>query len=273
MVAGATMGTHQSPQRDKQGKGASTGSYTPLVGPLNEGQVEVNGARCKALIDSGSQVTTVTDVFWRSHPELCKQELRRSSIPIEGAGGQAIPQYGVLYINLKVLGKEFTGVPAFVVPVTKYRSDIPLLVGTNVIRASRSHLEATYGWPFLTVVKEKHPEWYAALLEVGDAELGSQDGWVGPAHYAGRKLYVPAGKEVDVMCKVTGGPRKKTFTAFVESGRLAAARGPCSWPGSCLCEKGPGPRQNNELICTTSADQATCSSGRCIPVLGCVAGE
>lgn len=74
-------------------------------------------------MDSGSQVATVTDVFWRSHSELCRQELQRSDIPVEGAGGHAIPQYGVLYINLKVLNKEFTNVSALVVPVTEHRSE------------------------------------------------------------------------------------------------------------------------------------------------------
>lgn len=64
---------------------------TPLIGPINEGQVQVNGMSCKALIDSGSQVTTITDEFWHSHPELCKQKLQPSNIPVEGAGGQTVP--------------------------------------------------------------------------------------------------------------------------------------------------------------------------------------
>lgn len=81
---------------------------------------------------------------------------------MEGAGGSPIPHYGVLYISLKVLDKELANVPAFVVPVTEYRSAVPLLVGTNVIRASKCHFEAEYGKQFLIVLKDKHPEWYMA---------------------------------------------------------------------------------------------------------------
>lgn len=211
------MGTHQGPQQEKVDMQASQEPATPLVGPLNEGQVEVNGTICGALIDSGSQVTTVTDVFWRSHPELCRQELQRSSIPMEGAGGHAIPHYGVLHITLKVLDKELHNVPAFVVPVTEYRSTVPLLVGTNVIRASKCHLEAEYGKQFLVVIKEKHPEWYTAMMEMGNTDPGGHNDCVGPACYTGRKMCVPAGKEVNVMCRVNGGPRRKTYTALIES--------------------------------------------------------
>lgn len=88
-------------------------------------------------------------------------------MPIEGAAGQAVPYYGVLTIELKMLGKLYKTVPTFVVPDTDYRSSV---VGTNVIRTSRSQLQAAYGQQFLHWVKESHPEWYTALVEVGDTK-------------------------------------------------------------------------------------------------------
>ena len=78
-----------------------------------------------------------------------------------------MPYHGVLHMDLKVLGKEYRAVPTFVVPDSDYRSSVPLLVGTNVIRASRCHLQEVYGQQFLHQVKKKHPEWYTALLKVG----------------------------------------------------------------------------------------------------------
>lgn len=115
------------------------------MGPRNEGDVEVNGKACKALIDSGSQITSITHNYWQSHPSLLKQKLHSSKMPIAGAAGQTVHYHGVLYIDLKVLGKEFEAVPTSVVPDSDYRSSVPLLVDTNVIRASRTHLEAAYG--------------------------------------------------------------------------------------------------------------------------------
>ena len=123
-MKGATMGLQLGAQLEEQG----CDDETPLVGPRNEGEIEVNGEMCKALIDSGSQVTSITYEFWRRHPGLCQQKLQPSSIPVEGAGGQSVPYHGVLHISLKVLGKEYANVPAFVVPETEYRSMVPLLV-------------------------------------------------------------------------------------------------------------------------------------------------
>ncbi|KAF7650305.1 hypothetical protein LDENG_00127870 [Lucifuga dentata] len=179
--------------------------------------MQVNGISCKALIDSGSQVTTITDEFWCSHPELSKQKLQPSNIPVEGAGSQNIPHYGILNIRLEGLGQKYENVPAFVVPVTEYRSTIPLLVGTNVIRASKHHLQTEYGHNFLQMVKDSHPEWYTALLEVGGAEQQDADGYVCPIHYIGHKVYITPGKEMDMMCKLERGPMKKVYTALIES--------------------------------------------------------
>ncbi len=136
MAAGASMGTQQGPHPPMKRIHTDKGE-TPLVGPRNEGEVEVNG---KACIDSGSQITSIMHNYWQSHPALLKQKLQSSTIPIEGAAGQIVPYHGVLHIDLKVLGKEFKAVPTFVVPDSDYRSSVPLLVGTNVIRASRTHL-------------------------------------------------------------------------------------------------------------------------------------
>ena len=86
-----------------------------------------------------------------------------------------MPYYGVLHINLKALGKEFKTVPAFVVPDSEYRSSVPLLMGTNVIRASSRHLRAAYGKQFLHRAKENHPEWHTALLEIDGTDYGAAD--------------------------------------------------------------------------------------------------
>ncbi|XP_057200295.1 retrovirus-related Pol polyprotein from transposon 297 [Triplophysa rosa] len=215
MAAGASMGTQQGPHPPVKRIHTDRGE-TPLVGPRNEGEVEVNGKACKALIDSGSQITSITHNYWQSHPALLKQKLRSSTIPIEGAAGQSIPYRGVLHIDLKVLGKEFKAVPTFVVPDSDYRSSVPLLVGTNVIRASRIHLQAAYGSQFLHQVKEKHPEWYMALLKVGSAKQSEIHDVVGPAVYTGRTIHLPGGKEMDLRCRIKAGPQRKTYTALIE---------------------------------------------------------
>lgn len=128
-----------------------------------------------------------------------------------------MPYHGVLLINLKVLGKEFKAVPTFVVPDSDYRVSVPLLVGTNVIRASRTHLQASYGVQFLHQIREKHPEWYLALQKVKSEEQGEGRDVVGPAVYTGHTIHIPGGKEMDLRCKIKAGPRRKTYTALIKS--------------------------------------------------------
>lgn len=206
----------QSPNPPKAETGIRK-EQTPLVGPRNEGEVIVNGLKCKALIDSGSQMTSMTCSFWRSHPELNALELQPSNILIEGAAGQKVPYYGVLNIRLEVLGKQYETVPAFVVPDSDYRLDVPLVVGTNVLRASRIHLKNIYGQGFLLQVKEKHPEWYTALQKVGELVQTKKTDVVGPAVYTGQTVHIQVGKEMDLRCKVKAGPRKRTYTALIEA--------------------------------------------------------
>lgn len=99
-------------------------------------------------------------------------------------------------------------VPAFVVPNSEYRSSVPLLIGTDVIRASRSNLPAAYGKRYLSQVKQSYPKWYTALLEVGGSELSKKSNMVGPAVYTGRKISILGGKEIDVWCRVKVVPQR-----------------------------------------------------------------
>lgn len=52
-----------------------------------------------------------------------------------------------------------------------------LLVSRNVLRASRSHLEALYGQQFQ--VKVSHPEWYASLIKIEGTKQCDKDETVG----------------------------------------------------------------------------------------------
>ena len=83
MVTGAIMGMQQGSHPPVEKVHAE--EETPLVGPRNLGNVEVNGKACRALIDSGSQITSLTHSYWQSHPVLKHKKLQPSKIPIEGA--------------------------------------------------------------------------------------------------------------------------------------------------------------------------------------------
>lgn len=102
--------------------------------------------------------------------------------------------HSVIELKLNMLGREFSNVPAFIIPNSDYHTMIPLLVGTNVIRASRNPLQPTYG-QFLHRVKERHPEWYTAILVVGGDMVNWMTKWVLPFTAAARSAS-PGGREL-----------------------------------------------------------------------------
>lgn len=60
------MGVQQGPHPSLKNAHVE-GEETPLIGPWNEGDVEVNGTACRALNDSGSQITSITHSYWQSN--------------------------------------------------------------------------------------------------------------------------------------------------------------------------------------------------------------
>uniref|UniRef100_A0A3B1K6C6 Gypsy retrotransposon integrase-like protein 1 n=1 Tax=Astyanax mexicanus TaxID=7994 RepID=A0A3B1K6C6_ASTMX len=86
-----------------------------------------------------------------------------------------------------------------------------------MIRASQEHLKSEFGIQYLSIVKQSHPEWYSALVKIGEAESDEKTGKVGPVKYTGQRAKViPPGKEISVIGRVFGGPKRQEYTALVE---------------------------------------------------------
>lgn len=105
-----------------------------LVGQKCVADVSVSGVtRC--LLDSGSQVTTVTAAFSRTH--LSEHPIQPfQGLDVEGANGQNVPYLGYVPITLKFPRAFIEAEPeistlAFVVPDRSSNCDLPVLIGTN----------------------------------------------------------------------------------------------------------------------------------------------
>ena len=88
----------------------------PLAGPVNRTEVRISGVLATSLLDTGSQVTTITEEFVSRLPKLSLQSPRPSDVSISGAGGQAVPHRGVIVVDIEALGQHICNVPVFVVP-------------------------------------------------------------------------------------------------------------------------------------------------------------
>ena len=92
-----------------------------LVSPQCVATVVIEGNQCNSLLNSGSQVTTVSQSFYETH--LSSQPILslNSILEVDGAGGQVVPYLGYIEINIffpeNVAGKpETVNTLALVVP-------------------------------------------------------------------------------------------------------------------------------------------------------------
>ena len=133
-----------------------------LVGVANETKAVVNGHQCKCLVDTGSQITTISAAFYDKY---CTDIILHSVadiLRVEGANGLPVPYLGYVEVPISLPGAlpEVFQLDALVlvVPNTPYNQRTPLCIGTNVIKVCVDRGMSVFGRDF---VGDKHtdPVW------------------------------------------------------------------------------------------------------------------
>jgi hypothetical protein len=107
-----------------------------LIGQRNEADVVVGGVASRCLLDTGSQISFVSEGFY--HENLACQHPLNSlgslNIRIEGAGGQPLHYIGYTVADVKLPKMKSTyEALLFICPDTNYSSKVPVLIGTNIL--------------------------------------------------------------------------------------------------------------------------------------------
>lgn len=109
-----------------------------MVGTANEIKVEIDKKESTALLDSGSQITTVNEEFYQNFLSHAKLEDCDNILTVSGITGHRVHYKGYILAELKIALSDDTSfshvVPVLVVPVTKYNSAVPIILGSNFIR-------------------------------------------------------------------------------------------------------------------------------------------
>ena len=152
-----------------------------LVGPACETEALVNGVSCRALLDSGSQVTTLSRSFYRDHlsETVPLEEISQAGFSVEGAGGQLIQFDGFLRIKTS-FPKDVVGTDcevetfALVCADTNYTSKTPMIVGTNTFRSLGLRCKEGNGPHFLRNIPVRSEVAYAYqdTFHDGDGKVG-----------------------------------------------------------------------------------------------------
>lgn len=118
-----------------------------MIGPTNETYVHVNGKSALALLDTGSQVSCISQHYYESQLSDIPLQPLDTLLHIEGLGGVTLPYNGFIEVELGLPGKllpqaENKSLMALflVTSDTRYNTHCPILIGTNIIDVClRSH--------------------------------------------------------------------------------------------------------------------------------------
>ena len=110
-----------------------------LIGDVNITDVKIEGVDTKGLVDTGAQISAITQSFaetlkLRVHP-LSRLMGPNFKLEIEGSGGCDVPYQGYVEVNLKLpdIQKYNQNVVMLIVNDSQFGTKVPIQLGTNII--------------------------------------------------------------------------------------------------------------------------------------------
>ena len=132
------------------------------VGDCPEVNVRVGGVDVVCLIDTGAEVSTITESFYKEYLAQGREVIDVTShIKISASQGLEIPYVGYVELQLTALSHTFKGLGFLIVkdPVSTQiqarKKRIPGVLGSNVLRDLRKCLVSKYGENFAEVLLSK----------------------------------------------------------------------------------------------------------------------
>ena len=188
-----------------------------LVGPSCESSVTVNSVPTTCLLDSGSQVTVISESFYRTHLAHLPLNSLQTELQITGAGGQNVPFLGYIHVTV-MLPEDTIGVTdsvrtmAVICPDTQYSSNVPVIIGTNTFRLFAMRCEKVAGEHFATTLPVRSEIAFSYLNLPKNAE-----GRLGSVKLRGRTVTIPAGGSREVKgCSNATIPTTRSFVLVQE---------------------------------------------------------
>lgn len=195
-----------------------------LIGPRCALTVLIEGVQCESILDTGSQVTTISENFHSAFLSSLPLKPIDCLLEIEGAGGQTVPYLGYVEANLTfprtVTGTEVElTVLALIVPECHFSSVTPLLVGTNVLNRLYQHAVEHEGPRFL-----KRSDNFAKLLQQVVSCKGKNKPC--PVRLHGKEsVIIPPKQRVQVLGDVRVGKASTDISFVLEPSRLSPLPG------------------------------------------------
>ena len=121
------------------------------MGPVNDTYVKIDGVPCNALLDTGSQISCLSEYFVRDRlPEVEIMPLEKLC-SVKGVSGHELPYVGYIEVELVVPSgvsrDNKLDVLLLVTQGPSVSNDLPVLIGTNVIEACAAQRQSNSKCP------------------------------------------------------------------------------------------------------------------------------
>jgi hypothetical protein len=128
---------------------------TGIVGHSTECNITIDGHSCSALLDTGSNVSTIChSKYTEMFSQILLQSLDEFQLDIEGAGGHKLPYSGYIEVDVTVPGiTNPVSCLMLVVPDTRYAQKVPVILGTNVLEPMMEAVEQLHGIRYQQTVR------------------------------------------------------------------------------------------------------------------------
>lgn len=170
------------------------------VGKCPVANLSINGVSVACLLDTGSQVSTISESFFREHLSGEDEDILSTAgwLKLTAANGLDIPYLGYLELEVKTMGIVLPECGFLVVRDTQNSSLVPALIGMNVISKCRQLVHAEFD---TTLGGELQSDWREAFQQLHSAH--SQEKRIA-VRVAGKDVvHIPASSVATVMAKGT----------------------------------------------------------------------
>lgn len=202
----------------------TTKVFDRLVGKANESTAQIGDKVFNCLLDTGSQVTTMSEGFYkRNFPHIVLQNIDEL-LKVEAANGSKIPYFG--YIEADVVFHEVVpqggGIPVqsliLVVSDTPYNKSVPMCVGMNVIQECVQKIKEIMGPQF-----NHHNQggiargWQMVFSAIRGPTSPNPQGGLGEIRNVGKRATrVPPNHSVVIQASAQLPPSKLNYDVIVE---------------------------------------------------------
>ena len=173
-----------------------------LIGEPNESSMMINNVQCRSLIDTGSTVSTLSETLYKSL-NVPIHSLDSMLLNVEGATRHLLPYLGYVDVAINIPSLEMNNEHCLllVVPDTSYNSDVPVIIGTNILYPLKTNVDHK------VISLSDNTPWNRAFqcLALQDRQLSRNEGMLALLKSASTKtISIPCNRTMLIPCTAYG---------------------------------------------------------------------